>query len=118
LIAECRASRSVIGMSIVVHDTPYSALSPYTTLFRSHGAPRGAGALVLRAARPARGQDAPGGAVPPDAPRHLAPAHLGRELGERRSEEHTSELQSLASVVWRVPPDALNEPNDVITDPS
>src|SRR5947199_7872259 len=65
-----------------------STLFPYTTLFRSR--PRG-GRLPLGALPPRRG---------PSSLR--APAHPGRLVPRRRSEEHTSELQSLRHLVCRL----------------
>src|SRR5687767_15639401 len=62
---------------------PSSTLFPYTTLFRSRSSARGA-------ARPRRS-----GRSPP--PRFARP-----RTAARRSEEHTSELQSLAYLVCRL----------------
>src|SRR5438093_8204966 len=64
---------------------PRSTLFPYTTLFRSSGGRRGRArrALAERRRGPAR---APGARAPPPA----------------RSEEHTSELQSLTNLVCRL----------------
>src|SRR5215213_1040642 len=59
----------------MIRRPPRSTLFPYTTLFRS---------ALLRAGRSGRG-----GAPPPAA-------------GSRRSEEHTSELQSLSNLVCRL----------------
>src|SRR5437588_4656487 len=61
----------------MIRRPPRSTLFPYTTLFRSPGRPRGSG----RGARPAR------------------PGRGGRP---RRSEEHTSELQSHSDLVCRL----------------
>src|SRR2546425_3605586 len=84
----------------MIRRPPRSTLFPYTTLFRSHrehhrpqglAAARGGGG---RGARQRRG---------PAAQRR---AHAGRAPGARRlverSEEHTSELQSLAYLVCRL----------------
>src|SRR2546425_4246923 len=70
----------------MIRRPPRSTLFPYTTLFRSGGGGR-------RARRRARGRDA----------RATRRCRRGR-LGERRhrSEEHTSELQSLAYLVCRL----------------
>src|SRR5438046_4812776 len=80
---------------------PTSTLFPYTTLFRSHYA------SVLDIRHPA-----PGGAVLRVAhvmpvawllPAHLTHCHVSVPLFEgRRSEEHTSELQSLTNLVCRL----------------
>src|SRR2546425_1404421 len=68
----------------MIRRPPRSTLFPYTTLFRSHTVRR------LRAVR--RRQD---DAVPRDAAARARPRVL-------RSEEHTSELQSLAYLVCRL----------------
>src|SRR2546427_2058352 len=73
----------------MIRRPPRSTLFPYTTLFRSRA-------------------HAHHGAVPP--PRHLrdlpvpAPARVarGRAAIRRRSEEHTSELQSQSNLVCRL----------------
>src|SRR5687767_15508261 len=70
----------------MIRRPPRSTLFPYTTLFRSH--PRVDGAEPRRRQRAA-----------PDEPLlHLLPR--GTAVG--RSEEHTSELQSLAYLVCRL----------------
>src|SRR5437899_8633311 len=62
-----------------------SALFPYTTLFRSHR-------VRLRLFR--------------DSPLYVARAPAtGADAGARRSEEHTSELQSLRHLVCRLLPE-------------
>src|SRR3989441_4077187 len=63
----------------MIRRPPRSTLFPYTTLFRSLGDLVGAGRLALD-----------------PASQHEAP------LAHRRSEEHTSELQSLAYLVCRL----------------
>src|SRR3546814_8326387 len=86
--------------------TRTDTLFPYTTLFRSLGGqdrhrrcsgiaartpgPQGDG-REWRAAEPARG----------DPPRHL-PAYPGARQSSSRSEEHTSELQSLMRISYAV----------------
>src|SRR5438093_6950478 len=73
---------------------PRSTLFPYTTLFRS-GAPPSA--LVL----PARLLD---GLVGGDGRARPPPSAEGRRAAPlARSEEHTSELQSLTNLVCRLP---------------
>src|SRR5256885_9406167 len=85
----------------MIRRPPRSTLFPYTTLFRSTGAVRrrrsrlrarvvlapAAQASAERATRPAR-------------PRSGATA--ARRAGSRRSEEHTSELQSPCNLVCRL----------------
>src|SRR3546814_9334167 len=77
--------------------TRTDTLFPYTTLFRSRQPDAGEG-LAERAARPdALGQDLA------DAPDGRArPADRGRHTARRRSEEHTSELQSLMRISYAV----------------
>src|SRR5262245_64327104 len=91
-------SLSLFLFFLVIRRPPRSTLFPYTTLFRSDP-DRGAG--------DPRGAD--GGRRQPRAgfdPEHRrAPAHpgAGRDEGDRgRSEEHTSELQSLRHLVCRL----------------
>src|SRR3989441_8068479 len=69
----------------MIRRPPRSTLFPYTTLFRS------ARGLLSQGARH-RGDDAPGADL---ASHHRGPA-------ADRSEEHTSELQSLAYLVCRL----------------
>src|SRR5262249_56606629 len=70
----------------MIRRPPRSTLFPYTTLFRSPGGP-----LRLQLA----GRLVPGAAG--HAERHGGPARPGG-----RSEEHTSELQSLTNLVCRL----------------
>src|SRR3546814_2125271 len=83
--------------------TRTDTLFPYTTLFRSHQrkARRGRGARVLRflAAFAVHGSDQPAVGSHPQAPR--VGAWAGRS-DPRRSEEHTSELQSLMRISYAV----------------
>src|SRR2546425_6142442 len=85
----------------MIRRPPRSTLFPYTTLFRSLG-----DEIPLGADRDPRLP--PGGpeAVFPEAAHHrVAEQHggrSGRRRGARRSEEHTSELQSLAYLVCRL----------------
>src|SRR2546423_6194971 len=77
----------------MIRRPPRSTLFPYTTLFRSRGTARAAG----HGRRPRRSR-------PPDR-RSLAlsrPAAPHRQGARGRSEEHTSELQSLAYLVCRL----------------
>src|SRR3712207_9469858 len=86
---------------LMIRRPPRSTLFPYTTLFRS----RGPSAAVPGDGRPGRGA---GGDLPL-AHRHRGPAladrhqlRLGAERALRRSEEHTSELQSRQYLVCRL----------------
>src|SRR3989449_7014449 len=75
----------------MIRRPPRSTLFPYTTLFRSHVG-RAHRALELLAAHA-------------DAVAHLdggREAALPREVEQRRSEEHTSELQSRLHLVCRL----------------
>src|SRR5205823_14150998 len=93
---------------------PRSTLFPYTTLFRSAGEDPG---LVLHGpwqrglVGRRRDRDGPGRRRHAVAPRHGRPHHARRRAvadlrpvhgPRRRSEEHTSELQSLAYLVCRL----------------
>src|SRR2546425_9483517 len=88
----------------MIRRPPRSTLFPYTTLFRSpHGArlppgPPPPHPLCARVRR--RGLHRGGRAA---GARHQR-VHLGEDLGDERarSEEHTSELQSLAYLVCRL----------------
>src|SRR3546814_7681955 len=82
--------------------TRTDTLFPYTTLFRSPAAPNpsrpphGAGSPRSPAAPPAPGfRPAPGAFLP-------APETPPRPIPPRRSEEHTSELQSLMRISYAV----------------
>src|SRR5688572_33416682 len=88
---------------LMIRRPPRSTLFPYTTLFRSggdrgvdvRGAGRGAADLRGGAGRSEPGRRGrygePGGGGGPD-----------RRPGDRRSEEHTSELQSQSNLVCRL----------------
>src|SRR5258707_10554344 len=76
----------------MIRRPPRSTLFPYTTLFRSCLADRGRRARRTGRRRVARAVD---GALP----RHRS---SGRDSGEARSEEHTSELQSRQYLVCRL----------------
>src|SRR2546425_5254582 len=74
---------------LMIRRPPRSTLFPYTTLFRSHSLDPGR-------------RDPPGG-VPHGAERHPLVGEPGRGRDRpQRSEEHTSELQSLAYLVCRL----------------
>src|SRR5437660_4317519 len=80
----------------MVRRPPRPHLFPYTTLFRS---PTSAGSLsTIRRHRSASGWGAT------TAPRSSRSSHWidGNALHERRSEEHTSELQSRGHLVCRL----------------
>src|SRR2546428_3385728 len=72
----------------MIRRPPRSTLFPYTTLFRSHRTP----------SRPMR-QRRPGSAISAAMRSASAPTSLS---GTRRSEEHTSELQSRSDLVCRL----------------
>src|SRR2546425_9275733 len=72
----------------MIRRPPRSTLFPYTTLFRSQDGGPDAWAIRRRAARRAGPETG-----------HLDKAHCASEA---RSEEHTSELQSLAYLVCRL----------------
>src|SRR5256885_13050757 len=90
----------------MIRRPPRSTLFPYTTLFRSK---RGSTGIAIRAAAPRRHagtrrrmsrclrlQRQGGGGKRPTAHR------CARETADRRSEEHTSELQSPCNLVCRL----------------
>src|SRR3546814_5978908 len=72
--------------------TRTDTLFPYTTLFRSHRRRRdhGLDAVVVEEVRQQEGQG------------HRVVAHVPQRRGELRSEEHTSELQSLMRISYAV----------------
>src|SRR2546425_6847846 len=76
---------------LMIRRPPRSTLFPYTTLFRS----RGFGGRVSRSVR---------GVLRQVARHHGAEGHrrCGFRVRDVRSEEHTSELQSLAYLVCRL----------------
>src|SRR2546430_17719408 len=75
---------------LMIRRPPRSTLFPYTTLFRSGGLPR----------RPGRDQPRQGGRSAPVARAHRRGAAVADAA--RRSEEHTSELQSQSNLVCRL----------------
>src|SRR5438093_10101598 len=81
---------------------PTSTLFPYTTLFRS-GCARRPRAAAPAPRRPRRGAWR-GARLARDTERREADLGLARRgrHGRRRSEEHTSELQSLTNLVCRL----------------
>src|SRR5256885_9059351 len=83
----------------MIRRPPRSTLFPYTTLFRSHDG------RVLPRPRPGRADhlrrpDQAGLGLPPDLAAAAPPAGAGSL--SRRSEEHTSELQSPCNLVCRL----------------
>src|SRR5437868_8107807 len=85
---------------------PTTPLFPYTTLFRSRRSSRSSCERLLRE-KTTRGAD--NGPTPcrtfptaEDAARHRAATHRSRSWCVRRSEEHTSELQSRFDLVCRL----------------
>src|SRR3546814_5841613 len=81
--------------------TRTDTLFPYTTLFRSSGRyPDVPLRAVWRHAGHYLGADHQGGAVAVGCVLHGADGHEARQL--RRSEEHTSELQSLMRISYAV----------------
>src|SRR3712207_7395434 len=91
----------------MIRRPPRSTLFPYTTLFRSHvgqrpDAVRGqqAGELVEAARRVTDAPELHGWFTVPGATRR--PDRGPRAVGGRRSEEHTSELQSRQYLVCRL----------------
>src|SRR3989441_6950129 len=88
----------------MIRRPPRSTLFPYTTLFRSHRAeveivPERDGRVGAGRAEIAHRRD-----PPDDVTLHGPPLHLGVCVDQPRdrSEEHTSELQSLAYLVCRL----------------
>src|SRR2546425_9783336 len=77
----------------MIRRPPRSTLFPYTTLFRSHRTRSRGGATATRSS--------PRGSCPPGPPSSRPPLPHPRRA-ECRSEEHTSELQSLAYLVCRL----------------
>src|SRR5690348_17911572 len=81
----------------MIRRPPRSTLFPYTTLFRSGSARRGAGGRR----RQVPGAAHPGGGSMSDLTRKTAAERAGLIAGGR-SEEHTSELQSPVHLVCRL----------------
>src|SRR2546430_8705373 len=93
----------------MIRRPPRSTLFPYTTLFRSLRSPGSAPAWL----------DASAETVSPRlCPRELVVARgaCGR-AGGRRSEEHTSELQSQSNLVCRLLLEKKNRPPDPCCEP-
>src|SRR3712207_7377478 len=82
----------------MIRRPPRSTLFPYTTLFRSHGERGSARPPGGRAGRHRSPAEGPAGLVSPGGAARCARC----DLRERRSEEHTSELQSRQYLVCRL----------------
>src|SRR3546814_6006535 len=76
--------------------TRTDTLFPYTTLFRSHGGYPGRTAAARHRARAAPRSMSTG------CPQTYPASHRARESPHARSEEHTSELQSLMRISYAV----------------
>src|SRR5438874_9614872 len=85
---------------------PTSTLFPYTTLFRSHGTSPSSGSAesAQPTVRAAPGRPASRAITP-----YVATRPLGMCRTTRRSEEHTSELQSRRDLVCRLLLEKKNE---------
>src|SRR2546426_1917830 len=77
----------------MIRRPPRSTLFPYTTLFRSRQRDDAPGAAARGSLRVAGGRDG----IHPDGPEGCL-----QRGGSRRSEEHTSELQSPCNLVCRL----------------
>src|SRR5688572_32259640 len=88
---------------LMIRRPPRSTLFPYTTLFRSR-AGRNQRASVLRDIGHRRGFEAllDGGVFRTESPLQAHVQLLAGRNGPRRSEEHTSELQSQSNLVCRL----------------
>src|SRR5438093_4740065 len=93
MIVACRCS---LFFFLMLRRPPRSTLFPYTTLFRSVG--RGADG----ARRSVRGQGPLQGGHRGVQARHRGRRQAHRRVVQPRSEEHTSELQSLTNLVCRL----------------
>src|SRR3712207_7961650 len=93
----------------MIRRPPRSTLFPYTTLFRSQQDARGGGAgfddvgsrRIVRGAEQQLIADDAEAVVEDGLSRHAELGH-GPVIGRRRSEEHTSELQSRQYLVCRL----------------
>src|SRR5947207_8996023 len=89
-----RAPAHHVALVLITRRPPRSTLFPYTTLFRS--LLRGVGARGLP------GDGAEGRPRGGPAPRAHRPGRPAARRAHRRSEEHTSELQSHSDLVCRL----------------
>src|SRR5258706_4683105 len=94
----------------MIRRPPRSTLFPYTTLFRSSSTDDIHGRRGAVRPRRARG----GSCHVPGGRTRDPPLHLPCTPGRTRSEEHTSELQSLTNLVCRL---LLEKKNKNITHP-
>src|SRR5438034_7117407 len=85
----------------MIRPTPISTLFPYTTLFRSLAA-RADAREDLHHERVEEHDDEDRGRDPDRQPRDSHPSSSESERMIRRSEEHTSELQSHSDLVCRL----------------
>src|SRR5262245_62623571 len=92
----------------MIRRPPRSTLFPYTTLFRSGSAPASRSAAVLTVARAARHAC---GVV-----RDHASGRALATMALPRSEEHTSELQSLRHLVCRLLLEKKNKKTATLSD--
>src|SRR5687767_15704155 len=90
---------------LMIRRPPRSTLFPYTTLFRSRSACRRA---RLRSIRTLPSVRCPSRTL---KPRNCPDVVISQSGHLRRSEEHTSELQSLAYLVCRLLLEKKNKPN-------
>src|SRR3712207_7130612 len=79
----------------MIRRPPRSTLFPYTTLFRSAG-------VIALTASAARAQGTGMAFVAPEGERYLGFGERNLPVDHRRSEEHTSELQSRQYLVCRL----------------
>src|SRR3712207_7070300 len=87
----------------MIRRPPRSTLFPYTTLFRSGRSPAGRAREIRQGHAERLDRATPAGAARKDRhPAHAAARHLSVRLLRRRSEEHTSELQSRQYLVCRL----------------
>src|SRR5258707_14344649 len=84
---------------LMIRRPPRSTLFPYTTLFRSSDQPREPELSATRPRHPARGDAAALGSPTGSAHGRGDREHIA---SRRRSEEHTSELQSRQYLVCRL----------------
>src|SRR5688500_19135574 len=91
-----------ISLCLLIHTAPITTLFPYTTLFRSQVGDLGRVGVTREEIEPIERLRI----LADPRPRHVEPADrqpVPREpLGEPRSEEHTSELQSPCNLVCRL----------------
>src|SRR2546426_5948799 len=88
--------RSFLFFFLMIRRPPRSTLFPYTTLFRSTGGPRG------QPKRRPRHRRNPSSCSRPRTTSESPPGAGVRGTRRRRSEEHTSELQSPCNLVCRL----------------